>query len=104
MPKIGIDIVAVSRMEKQMQNTHFLHRVFTEKELAHGKTAESLAGIFAAKEAYFKAVGSGIKLPLTALEVLHRESGRPYFNDKPNTDLYISHDGGLAVAAVIVEE
>lgn len=104
MAKVGIDIVAVSRIEKQMQNARFLHRVFTENELAHAKTAESLAGIFAAKEAYFKAVGSGIKLPLTALEVLHRESGRPYFRDKPNTDLSISHDGGFAVAAVIVAE
>ena len=103
MAKIGIDIVAVSRIEKQMQNDRFLHRVFTENELAHCKTAESLAGIFAAKEAYFKAVGSGLKLPLTALEVLHSGNGRPYFKDKPNADLSITHDGGFAVAAVISE-
>lgn len=103
MAKIGIDIVAVARMEKKMDNRHFLQRVFTENELAHCKTAESLAGIFAAKEAYFKATGSGIQLPLTALEVLHGENGRPYFKDKPQTDLSISHDGGFAIAAVIVE-
>lgn len=79
-----------------------MQRVFTEGEREYCKKAESFAGIFAAKEAYFKALGTGIKMPFTQLEVLHNASGKPYFNGIDHCDLSISHDGDYAVATVII--
>ena len=74
MFKIGIDIVEISRIEKSVQRDSFLKRVFTENEIANAENAQSLAGIFAAKEAYFKALGTGITFPLTDIEILHNEN------------------------------
>lgn len=102
MISIGTDIVEISRIEKSIGNEHFMNRVFTAKELEHCMCAENYAGIFAAKEAYFKAVGSGIKLPLTEIEILHDENGKPYISGIENSDLSISHDGDYAVASVVI--
>lgn len=102
MFKIGTDIVKISRIEKSIERDSFLRDVFTEKEIEHCKNATSFAGIYAAKEAYFKAMGTGINTRLKNLEVLHDEKGKPYFNGKENCDLSISHDGDYAVATVIV--
>ncbi len=102
MFKIGTDIVKISRIEKSIERASFLKDVFTEKEAEYCKTSQSFAGIFAAKEAYFKALGTGINTRLKNLEVLHNESGKPYFNGIDNCDLAISHDGDYAVATVIL--
>ena len=58
MSKIGVDIVEISRMEKSIKNERFLKKVFTEQEIEYCKSVQSFAGIFAAKEAYFKALGN----------------------------------------------
>ncbi len=102
MYKIGTDLVRISRIEKSIKSESFLNKVFTEKEREYCKKAENFAGIFAAKEAYFKAVGTGIKLPMTDVEILHNEAGKPFINGKENCDVSISHDGDYAVAAVII--
>lgn len=100
--KIGTDIVKISRMEKSLKSKSFLEKVFTENEREYCKKIESFAGVFASKEAYFKALGTGIKLPLNQLEVLHDEHGKPYLNGIENSDLSISHDGDYAIATVIL--
>lgn len=102
MYKIGIDIVKISRMESSIKSSAFMKKVFTEKEQEYCKRTESFAGIFAAKEAYFKALGTGIRLPLTQIEVLHDGNGKPYLNGIENSDMSISHDGDYAVATVIL--
>ncbi len=102
MYKIGTDIVKISRIEKSIKSDSFLKKVFTENERDYCKRTESLAGIFAAKEAYFKALGTGINMPLCRLEVLHSDLGKPYFNGIENCDLSISHDGEYAAATVII--
>lgn len=102
MYKIGTDLVRISRIEKSIKSESFLNKVFTEKEREYCKKAENFAGIFAAKEAYFKAVGTGIKLPMTDVEILHNAAGKPFINGKENCDVSISHDGDYAVAAVII--
>lgn len=102
MYKIGTDIVKISRIEKSIKNDTFLQQVFTEREREYCKRAESFAGIFACKEAYFKAVGTGIKFPITDLEILHDDNGRPYINGIENSDVSISHDGEYAIATVII--
>lgn len=102
MYKIGTDIVKISRIEKSIKNTKFLQQVFTEREREYCKRAESFAGVFACKEAYFKALGSGIILPLTELEILHDDKGKPYIHGIENCDVSISHDGEYAIATVII--
>ncbi len=102
MYSIGTDIVKISRIEKSVKSDHFLKRVFTQKEREYAKKAESLAGIFACKEAYLKALGTGIDRPLNEIEILHTEKGKPYVNGVDNCDVSISHDGEYAIAAAII--
>lgn len=104
MFKIGTDIVKISRIENSLKKDSFKKAVFSESEIAYCKTAESFAGLFAAKEAYFKAVGTGINKKLNTLEILHNENGRPYIKNIENCDISISHDGDYAVASVILWE
>lgn len=103
MYKIGTDIVKISRLEKSVKSPSFMEKVFTAKEREYcNNSTQSLAGAFAAKEAYFKALGTGVKMPLNQLEVLHNELGKPYFSGIQNCDLSISHDGEYAIATVII--
>lgn len=100
--KIGTDIVQISRIEKSLQSDRFVAEVFTENEISHCKTAESFAGLFAGKEAYLKALGTGINCRLNSIEILHNEKGKPYLNGIENSDISISHDGDYAIATVIL--
>lgn len=100
--RIGTDIVQISRIEKSLQTERFKTQVFTENEIAHCKRAESFAGLFAGKEAYLKALGTGINCRLNSIEILHNEKGRPYLNGVENSDISISHDGDYAIATVIL--
>lgn len=81
---VGIDILDVVRMEKFLQNEHFLERYFTAYEImyvndTHRKT-QTLAGIYCAKEAFLKALGIGLfnGIELNEIEVHHEPSGKPY--------------------------
>lgn len=102
MFKIGTDIVKISRIEKSIKKESFKNMVFSVNEISYCKTAESFAGLFAAKEAYFKAAGTGINKRLNEIEILHNEKGRPYINGLPCSDVSISHDGEYAAATVIL--
>jgi holo-[acyl-carrier protein] synthase len=100
--KTGIDIVKISRIEKAAESEAFVNRVFTESEREYCKNSASLAGLFAAKEAYLKALGTGIDRRMTEVEIAHDEKGKPYIKGVQNSDLSISHDGDFAVASVIL--
>ena len=73
LPSLGIDLVDVARIARLMKNDRFLSRVFTDAELTEcGRRAfpeRSLAARFAAKEAFAKALGTGIGKALTWKEV-----------------------------------
>ncbi|WP_054741804.1 holo-ACP synthase [Cellulosilyticum ruminicola] len=63
---IGTDIIEIKRIEKAVTKTpSFFNKIFTEKERAYFKTknnrAETIAGVFAAKEAVSKALGTGFR-------------------------------------------
>lgn len=102
MFKIGTDIVKISRIEKSIKNESFLREVYTPSELEYCRKAETYAGLFAAKEAYFKALGCGLQRPVNQVEICRTESGKPYINGAEKSDLSISHDGDYAVATVIL--
>lgn len=104
MFSIGTDIIRISRIEKSLEKDSFKASVFTEKEILYSKKAETFAGIFAAKEAYFKAKGTGIQKRLNSIEINHDEKGKPYITGIENSDVSISHDGDYAVASVILWE
>ena len=80
---IGVDIVNVSRFHEKEKNPQFLKRVFSayEQEYLKGRNTESMAGLFAAKEAVAKALGTGFDgfFPCE-IEVRHNEKGAPYIN------------------------
>src|ERR1044071_3727681 len=81
---IGIDLIEVEKIEKDIQSNIYLRKVFTETEITECKSvlnsAERFAGRFAAKEAFMKAIGKGIRQEVwfTQIEVLNRENGQPY--------------------------
>ena len=79
---VGIDLVAIARMARALGNGRFALRVFTEAERGyaalHGARPEVYAGLFAAKEACAKALGTGFAgFSLTDIEVGHDEAGLP---------------------------
>ena len=105
---IGIDIVDVSRIAAlaERHGERFLHRVFTDAEIAYvsGKRRafESLAGRFAAKEAFMKARGK--RLPWREIEVLSVERGKPVirYQGTQFNSVSISHERSYAVAVVSI--
>jgi holo-[acyl-carrier protein] synthase len=110
---IGIDIIELERIKEIMGNQRFLERILTERErqacatLSEGRQVEFVAGRFAAKEAYSKAVGTGIgkELSFLDMEIMNEESGKPIFRVQTihNVHLSISHSKDYAVAQVIIE-
>ncbi|MDU5806623.1 MAG: NAD(P)H-hydrate dehydratase [Peptoniphilus harei] len=101
---LGIDIVEISRIKKLIdENEKFLHKVFNEEEIERIKKRkepyERAGGIFAAKEAVAKALGTGIgKISFKDIKIKYKGDA-PYaevFDMK--FDLSISHERGYAVA------
>lgn len=77
---IGLDICGIDRMAQQLDNTHFLQRILTKEEIAYlrsrgASAADTLAGLYAAKEAIVKALGCGIAFPLTEIAISHTAQG-----------------------------
>ena len=107
---IGIDIVDVSRIEglERRHGEHFLRRVFTDWEIAYARSkrrsSETLAGRFAAKEAFMKACGR--RLPWREIEVLSAAGGQPFisFRETRYNGVSISHERAYAVSVVAAEE
>ncbi|MBQ3904006.1 MAG: holo-ACP synthase [Eubacterium sp.] len=100
--RIGTDIIKISRVERACVNEHFRERVYTPDELAYCKKPQNYAGLYAAKEAYLKALGVGIERRLNTIEIAHDELGKPYIKGVENCDLSISHDGDTAIATVVI--
>lgn len=116
MLKNGIDLIEIERIRHSCENPTFINRVFGEKEraqfLAQAHPATHMAGAFAAKEAFAKALGTGIRgFSLCEVEVLHDALGAPYFAlsgqakalaDAQNLEfaLSITHTDTLAAAFV----
>ena len=112
---IGIDIVQISRVEKLIERfgEKALNRFLTKNEQKILNSPSSIAGFWAAKEAFSKAIGSGIgkECSFLDIEILKDTKGKPYFSQKTlqkfnlkTADLSISHDGGFAIAAVIIKK
>ena len=92
---IGTDIVSVDRIKKSLKNKNFLKRLFCEEEILKcSKLISShncYAKRFAAKEAFSKAVGTGISKGINFNEiiVMNERNGKPYIKLKGETLLSI---------------
>lgn len=78
----GIDLIEIERIEKALEKDGFKSRVYGENELKEleRKRTESYAAAFCAKEAFSKALGTGISgFSFHEVEMLHDEKGKPYF-------------------------
>lgn len=121
---VGVDLVEVARIDKAWKRwgARFEKRVFTPNEASFCRTrprpANCLAMRFAAKEAFSKAVGIGLrssKLLWRDIEIVHDRQGKPSFNllgtaaatadeiGMTACHLSLTDEAGLAQAFVIVE-
>ena len=97
---IGTDIVKIDRIKKSLKNKKFLKRIFNEKEISKCKkiinSSNCFAKRFAAKEAFSKAVGTGISngINFNEIVVLNKKSGKPYINIIGNTKKIINKKFG----------
>ena len=120
--RIGIDVEEVSRVKKLARNPRFLKKVFSKDELqyCHRKRnqAQHFAVRFAAKEAFLKALGLGLREGITwhDMSVARDDLGKPSLvltgaaalicrtRGVGRVHLSYSHDGDYAQAVVILEE
>ena len=118
---IGLDVVAVVKVRELLDQQTFEERVFTPAErrdcAGRADKAEAFAARFAAKEACFKALGTGWSQGVSFLqvEVQRTEGGAPRLvlsgqaaeraGARGVTHLHVSlaHSAGVAAAAVILE-
>lgn len=119
---IGLDSVKIERMEKSLETPGFIKRVFhpREQEMLESRKGlrllEGAAANFAVKEAFLKAVGTGIGgFALHEIATLREENGRPYLyldgqaaeyceGKEIQVHISITHEAGNATAIVILEE
>ncbi|KXT74624.1 Holo-(acyl-carrier protein) synthase [Streptococcus sp. DD10] len=111
----GIDIESISSItEIYLKKPRFAEKVLTAAEmerfhsLNQRKQMEYLAGRWSAKEAFSKAMGTGIgKLSFLDIEFLNDSKGAPFCSKSPfpgKVWVSISHTGDLAQASIILEE
>ena len=129
---IGCDLCELAHLEKSLTGAHaaaFVRRVYGEAEraalgldapLPAGRSAAhrlaSSAANFAAKEAFLKAAGTGLREPfsLCEIEAIRQENGAPAYRFSGKTAewvqarsltarLSLSHEGGMALAFCTLE-
>jgi len=80
---IGFDLIEVARITKSIANDSFVKKIFTGQEaeycLGKANPAQSFAARFAAKEAFFKALGTGWRrgIAFNEIETVNDELGKP---------------------------
>ena len=116
---IGTDIVEIDRISNAIKKEFFLKKAFNDSEIdmAVGRKKGSfLAGNFATKEAFVKALGTGFRgVELKDLAVLRDELGKPFIKicnnlnrhlqgiDENKIHVSISNTDSLAIAMVVIE-
>ncbi len=113
----GIDTIEITRLDEINPEIRkrFIHRVFTEKEVEQARDrSDVLSGLFAAKEAVSKTLGTGIGyVNWRDIEIIHLTTGQPtvvlHGNAKTVADklglttwsVSISHDRNKAIAMAV---
>lgn len=119
--QIGFDLVEINRMNSLLEKPKFLYKLFNQEEISYISNkkykGQSLAGLYAAKEAIFKAIGLGLSaMPFKDVTIMHDKKGTPYpiFNENgekrlkdlgfTSVSISISHDGEIAASSAIAFE
>lgn len=103
--QVGIDMVYIPEFQSRMIAHGGIERVFSEAELTEHTRVESLAGVFAAKEACMKTIGK--KINWLDISVAKNSDGKPLLtcvHDGQQSEflLSISHEHEYAIAIVIL--
>jgi holo-[acyl-carrier protein] synthase len=120
---IGVDIIEIDRIKEAVEKygESFLGKVYTDKELKYCRNRKAmkypeLAVRFAAKEAYAKAIGTGIAgfarnnhgIKWKEIEIVNNSHGKPLVAIKGEASekvhVSLSHSRDYAVASIYVEE
>ncbi|MEO7210523.1 MAG: holo-ACP synthase [Chitinophagaceae bacterium] len=120
---LGTDIVEVDRIaEKITSDSGFKELVFSKNEIDYCEQqkfkAEHYAARFAAKEAFFKALGTGWAsgTHFNEIEIQHDAAGKPFLNflgetkktfatlQQQKISVSLSHTKTMATAIVIIED
>jgi holo-[acyl-carrier protein] synthase len=114
----GIDMIEISRIEKLLQNHLSLQHIYGDEELtllSRRNSAESYAANFCAKEAFAKALGTGVRgFRLCEVQLLRDETGLPYFKLSGSAEkiaaqsglifhISVTHSGAFAAAFAVAE-
>jgi holo-[acyl-carrier protein] synthase len=118
---IGVDVVHVQRLERWLKTPGLLERYFHPQELSAarergGGVALSLAARFAAKEAFGKALGTGLAgIVLKDIMIVNRHNGRPEVmvfgtassalrkSGANQVHISLTHEQDNAIAMVVLE-
>jgi holo-[acyl-carrier protein] synthase len=113
---LGIDIIEVKRIKRLMEQygDKFFKRILTDSEISYCKSFANpevhFAGRFASKEAYSKAIGTGVSKDFKwkDIEILNDRRGKPYIHhineneySKFHFDISISHTKDYGCAVVV---
>jgi holo-[acyl-carrier-protein] synthase len=120
--KLGNDIIEIERIRQAIErSSSFVERVYTPHEIDYCESRnkgryESFAGIYAAKEAFIKALGTGMRHgSWQDIEIYHDELGAPLIRLQDtfkniyetlgytNIHVSISHCKEYAISTVILE-
>ena len=116
---VGCDIIEIDRIRNARDG--FVERYFTENEqtlfMSKKNKPQTVAANFAVKEAFSKALGTGVSgFGLKDIEVLRDEKGKPYITlygkaeeirireNISEIHVSISHTDSLAMAYVVLEK
>jgi len=115
--KIGTDIIQIDRIEKLVKKygIKFKQRFLSKQEIAAARKIQTIAGLWAGKEAVSKALGCGIGAELAFHDIIiaKNHKGAPTFvltNEAQKAhkikecSISISHDGGFAIAVAVITQ
>ena len=94
---IGTDIVKVSRVKKSIKNQLLITRLFSKEEILKCKKVKKFSNCFAkrfaAKEAFSKALGTGISkgIKFNEIIILNEKNGKPFIKLIKNTKKIVNN-------------
>ena len=119
---IGVDIIEVSRIQHSIENygDKFLNKIYTQEEIDYSNSYKDkkylhFSARFAAKEAFSKAIGTGISngFSFKEINIINKPNGEPQIILKGNMrerfsgetfHISLSHINDVAIAYVIREQ
>ena len=119
----GIDLIEISRINQSIKNKNFIDRIYSKSEIQKAKSLKNKSSFFAkrfaAKEAFSKAIGTGISegISFKEISVVNNIKGKPTIKlsgktknivlkkiKKAKVHLSLSDEKKYAIAMVIIEQ